>query len=203
MWPNCFKKYLASLLFLIVCLAMVVSCGGLEESTAPVEESAEPDLEETAPSVEPTSPSEESTEAEILSIEEALAEIDAQLKNTLRGSVAHSAPSNMQLDETAEVTLLVSPSLSEDDLASEITTDGEVKTTHINITPWMHAELISLGPKRLQHTGTPRRRPTATHQRGANRMDLVSYSPGRRGSKPHPNHFALSGGRRPGIMASG
>lgn len=146
MWPKCFKKHLASLSLLFVCLTLVVSCGGLEESTAPAEESSEPIVEESAPIVEPTSPSEESSEVEIVSIEEALAEIDAQLTNTLRGSVAHSAPSNMQVDETAEVTLLVSPSLAEDDLASEITAEGEVKTANINITQWMHAELISPNP---------------------------------------------------------
>jgi hypothetical protein len=72
--------------------------------------------------------------------------IDSQLTNTLRGNIIHSAPSNMQVGETAEVTLLVSPSLSTDELASEITTSDEIRTAAINITPWMLAELISPNP---------------------------------------------------------
>lgn len=147
MWSKHFDKHLASLLLLIICLTLLAACGELEESTAPVEESAEPVEEEAPPLVAPTSPSQDSSATEIASIEKALAEIDAQLTSTLQGNIAHSAPSNMEVDETAEVTLLVSPSVSEEELASEITADGEVRTTSINITPWMHADLISPDPK--------------------------------------------------------
>ncbi len=145
MWLNCFKK-LSAFLLLFVCLILLIGCGELEESTAPAEESSEPLEEESPPLIEPTSPSEEPLEEAIISLDQALAEIDAQLTNNLKASVAHSAPSTMQVDETAEVSLLISPSLAEDELASEITTDGEVKTARISITPWMHAELLSPDP---------------------------------------------------------
>ena len=89
---------------------------------------------------------EEENEVPAVSVEEALAEIDAQLTDTLRGNIAHSAPSNMQVDETAEITLLISPSLSVDELSAEITTSGATLTAAIDITPWMLAELISPDP---------------------------------------------------------
>lgn len=157
------KKFGALLIFIII-LATVVACGGAVEEVSmtevaesPAEEPSAPDEEEAAaeePSEpeeevvteEPSSPVEEIIETPVASIEEALAEIDAQLSNTLLGNIAHSAPSNMQIDETAEVTLLVSPLLSPEELASEITAGGEIRTAAINITPWMHAELISPDP---------------------------------------------------------
>lgn len=161
-WP---EKNLGALLICMIIIFTVVACGGAVEEAAstdvsdsPVEEPSAPDEEEAAaeePSEledaevvaeEPSSPVEEIIETPLASIEETLAEIDAQLSNTLLGNIAHSAPSNMQVDQTAEVTLLISPLLSPEELASEITADGEIKTAAINITPWMHAELISPDP---------------------------------------------------------
>jgi hypothetical protein len=141
-------------------IATIVACGGAVEEASPtemaespVEEPSEPEEEESAPAEEepplveePSSPVEEIVETPLASIEETLAEIDAQLSSTLLGNIAHSAPSNMQVDETAEVTLLVSPLLSSEELASEITAGGEIRTAAISITPWMHAELISPDP---------------------------------------------------------
>lgn len=126
-------------LFIISIMALTACGEAAEEAMAPAEEPS-------SPLVQPTSPIQATSEAPVFSVEEALAEVDSQLTNTLRGNIAHSAPSNMQVDETAEVTLLVSPSLSMDELASEITTGDEIRTAAINITPWMRAELISPDP---------------------------------------------------------
>ena len=158
-------KNIKSLLIFIIVLVTVVACGGAVEeaaltdvSNSPVEEPSAPDEEEAAAEEPlemedeeviaevPTSSVEEIVEVPLASIEETLAEIDAQLSNTLLGNIAHSAPSNMQVDETAEVTLLISPLLSPEELASEITAEGEIQTAAINITPWMHAELVSPDP---------------------------------------------------------
>lgn len=154
------EKIYATLLLFIIMIATIVACGGAVEEASPtemaespVEEPSAPEEEESAPAEEesplaeePSSPVEEIVETPLASIEETLAEIDAQLSSTMLGNIAHSAPSNMQVDETAEVTLLVSPLLSSEELASEITAGGEIRTAAINITPWMHAELISPDP---------------------------------------------------------
>jgi hypothetical protein len=153
------NKFVALLLFIII-MTTLIACGGaaeeassveaterpVEEPSLPIEEESAPAEEEPPLAEEPSAPLEEIVETPAASIEEALAEIDAQLSDTLLGNIAHSAPSNMQVDETAEVTLLVSPILTSEELASEITDGGEIRTAAINITPWMHAELISPDP---------------------------------------------------------
>ncbi len=160
------EKNLGTLLIFVLIIATVVACGGAaeevsmtevaespfeepsatEEEVAAAEEPSEPEDEEVL-TEEPSNPVEEVIETPLASIEETMAEIDAQLSSTLLGNIAHSAPSNMQVDETAEVTLLVSPLLSAEELASEITDGGEIRTAAIKITPWMHAELISPDPE--------------------------------------------------------
>jgi hypothetical protein len=125
--------------FLLVMMALA-ACGSVaEEAETTAEEPSEP-LSQPTISIEATAV------PPAISVDETLAMIDSQLANTLQGNIAHSAPSNMQVDETAEVTLLVSPSLTTDELASEITTSDEIRTAAINITPWMLAELISPNP---------------------------------------------------------
>ncbi len=110
------------LLLLSILVGFIAACGGATEEISLTEEPTE-------------SPGD--------SIEGTLAEIDAQLRNTMRGNIAHSAPSSMHVEETAEISLLISPSLSPDDLETRITESGVVITDVINITPWMRAELIS------------------------------------------------------------
>lgn len=144
------ENYLVLLLSFVMLTCSLVACGGMEESAGPLEEAAgpaeEPSEEEAVEVVETVLPIEPTADSSVVSLKEALAEIDAQLSNTLQGNIAHSAPSQMEVDETAEVTLLVSPSMSSEDLAAEISPGGAVKTATINITPWLQAELVSPDP---------------------------------------------------------
>ena len=83
-----------------------------------------------------------------LSVEEQLARIDEILKQTARANIAYNAPSEMQLDETVTIELLLNPSLSEEELKEQITEPGDVQTsTNVAITPQMKAELIPAEPE--------------------------------------------------------
>lgn len=141
------NNFLAFLLLILV-LGLLSACGGIEGDEVAAPAGEEPTSAEEAPTLvgEPSGPAGLPTESPALSPEETLAEIDAQLSTSLQGNVAHSAPSSMEVGETAEVTLLISPSLSPEELVAEITEGGQIKTATINITPWMRAELVSPEP---------------------------------------------------------
>jgi hypothetical protein len=77
----------------------------------------------------------------------ALDQVDAQLRQMMAGSLAYNAPSSMQLDEARTIQLLMSPSLSPDQLATQLSESGTVITATVNVTPRMRAELRSADPQ--------------------------------------------------------
>jgi hypothetical protein len=96
-----------------------------------------------------------------------LEQVEAELRNALQGNFTYTAPSAMKLVETFTLELLLNPSLSADELATQIvensglvtstsepgvllsTSGGEVKVvgSRAEITPLMKAVLIALDPQ--------------------------------------------------------
>ena len=72
--------------------------------------------------------------------------IDSQMQSAMSGSIAHNAPSSMHLEDTVVIQVLVSPSISPEELQSRITESGPVVTAGLTITPKMKAELIPADP---------------------------------------------------------
>ncbi|HVN53662.1 MAG TPA: hypothetical protein VMT46_04975 [Anaerolineaceae bacterium] len=77
-----------------------------------------------------------------------LKEID-QLLETIQGNLAFNAPSAMNLEDTTTIHLLISPTLTKEELAKEINAaeNQAVITSAVNITPRMKAELKSADPE--------------------------------------------------------
>jgi hypothetical protein len=149
--------------------------------TPPVPTSAntqEPSLTETLATEEPASTeapitatldvgSPQPEEHATLSLEEELARVQAELDKSLKGNFKYTAPASMKLNETLMIELLLNPSLSADELGTQIvesgglvtstadpgvllTTDGaEVKVfgSEVEITPLMMAVLVSEDPQ--------------------------------------------------------
>ena len=70
--------------------------------------------------------------------------VDAILRDTLTGAIAYNAPSEMEVGETVRIELLLNPSLSESELARQITDPGTIMSfDKVEIVPQMKAELIS------------------------------------------------------------
>ncbi|MBN1427991.1 MAG: hypothetical protein JXB07_06370 [Anaerolineae bacterium] len=80
-------------------------------------------------------------------IEADLARVDELLRQTVSGNIAYNAPSSMTLDETIEIQMLLSPSLSSGELEQQIVESGEVISALIEITPQMKAVLKSANPE--------------------------------------------------------
>ncbi len=96
-------------------------------------------------------------------LQSAFDEIDIQLKKTLKGNIAFNKPEQMKWDETSIIELILSPSLSESALATQVVERGNlatstaepgvlvspngetvtVQTSQIEITPRMKAVLLS------------------------------------------------------------
>jgi hypothetical protein len=73
--------------------------------------------------------------------------IDNILQNAVMGHIAYNAPTGMQMDQTVEIQLLLSPSASPDELKKQIVEGGQVIEAELQITPLMKAELISDDPQ--------------------------------------------------------
>lgn len=73
---------------------------------------------------------------------EPLLAIDEALKSSISASIAYNAPSEMEVGETVTIELLLNPSLSEPELAREVTEPGAIIRSVIEITPQMKAEII-------------------------------------------------------------
>jgi hypothetical protein len=76
-----------------------------------------------------------------------LTSIDNILQSAVTGHIAYNAPAAMQLDQTVDIQLLLSPSTSPDDLKKQIVEAGQVTEAELQITPLMKAELISDDPQ--------------------------------------------------------
>jgi len=70
-----------------------------------------------------------------------LARIDELLEETISGNIAYNAPTSMQLDETVEIEMVLSPSLSPEELEQQIVESGEIVSAPLEITPRMKAVL--------------------------------------------------------------
>jgi hypothetical protein len=78
-----------------------------------------------------------------LTIQEQFTQIDTILRQTTDASIAYNTPNTMKLDETVTIELLMNPSLSAQQLKSQVTENGEVTTATINITPRIRAKLTA------------------------------------------------------------
>ena len=72
----------------------------------------------------------------------ALGSIDNVLQNAVTGHIAYNSPSSMNLDDTVDIQLLLSPSASPEELKKKIVEAGQVKAAELQVTPLMKAELI-------------------------------------------------------------
>ena len=88
------------------------------------------------------------------SLAQQLAAVDEQLANAPTGNLAYNRPSSMQMEQTVELQLLLSPVASKQELQQSIKEPGQVVSATINITPRMKAELFGLDPGAF--TITPR-----------------------------------------------
>jgi hypothetical protein len=75
--------------------------------------------------------------------QDVLDQIDNILNDSITASVAYSAPTEMSLDGTVTIELLLNPSISEDQLVKEFTEIGGFVGGQTEITPRMKAEIIS------------------------------------------------------------
>ncbi len=132
------------LLFAVMVLVLT-ACGG----AAPQTPSQAPETQEPSPQP-PVAITETpgiggppaATAPPALSVEEQLARVDKMLKQSARASIAYNAPSEMRVDETVTVELLLNPVLSEDKLKEQISEPGAVRTSDVQITPLMKARLV-------------------------------------------------------------
>jgi hypothetical protein len=85
-----------------------------------------------------------------------LGEVDKQLAEAQSANIAfNDAPEAMNLEQTAILTLLLSPTLTEDELKQQITADGVITTDSILVTPFMRADLLSDEPGAFNIVGLP------------------------------------------------
>ncbi len=87
-----------------------------------------------------------------------LDEIDEQLSQAMLANIAfNDAPSEMTVDQTVFLTLLLSPSLSGEELAQQIeqNTGGLITVDSILVTPFMRADLQSDNPDAFKIVSIP------------------------------------------------
>ena len=91
----------------------------------------------------PLTPTLQPTPTGNVSIQDQFAQIDTFIRQRTDASIAFNAPNTMKLDETLTINLLMNPSLTDQQLATQVTGSGPVKTATIEITPRMRAILIA------------------------------------------------------------
>ncbi|MEJ5226177.1 MAG: hypothetical protein WHV44_17075, partial [Anaerolineales bacterium] len=87
-----------------------------------------------------------------------IGEIDEQLNQAMLASIAfNDAPSEMIVDQTIFLTLLLSPSLSPEELAQQIeqNSGGLITVDSILVTPFMRADLQSDNPDAFKIAAIP------------------------------------------------
>lgn len=121
-------------------LAFMTGCGAAATyEAAPT--SAAPAPATSAPAVAADTPV--ATPAQPVDISAQLKQIDALLQQQITGSIAYNKPGSMALGQTATIELLLNPSVSEQELATQVTESGSVVTASIELTPQMKAVLLS------------------------------------------------------------
>ncbi|MDX1616652.1 MAG: hypothetical protein R3300_20255, partial [Candidatus Promineifilaceae bacterium] len=125
---------------LLAGLLLMGCAGGFDEGEgAPAEEPGDP------PPLNSPTPAPTMTAA-AATIEQTLAQIDAQLRAAAAGTLAYNAPSEMSLNQSEEITLLVSPTLSQAGLADALSDEpGATQTAAVQVTPRMRARLVGPG----------------------------------------------------------
>jgi hypothetical protein len=73
--------------------------------------------------------------------------IDNILQRAVMGHIAYNAPASMQLEQTLDIQLLLSPSASPEDLKKQIVEAGQVTDAELLVTPLMKAELKADDPQ--------------------------------------------------------
>lgn len=81
-----------------------------------------------------------------VTIEGALAQVDRQLEQTMSAAITYNVPSSMNVEETKTIQLLISPSLSANELKGQLNEPGTVITATVSVTPRMRAELRGADP---------------------------------------------------------
>ncbi len=111
------KKALFSLLFLSISTLLMLqsACGGVTPA--------------------PTQP--------VSIIPSALNGIGQVFQQAVQGRIVYNTPSTMKLDQTLEIQLLLSPTISAEELKKQIVELGQVVEAQIEVTPLMKAELKS------------------------------------------------------------
>jgi len=135
------KSYRLFLLFAIMILILPACGGDPSQALTPTA----PASTEAPATEEPVSgdPSLATAFPEPPSVDEQLAQIDAILKQAAQASIAYNAPSEMRVDETVTIELLLNPSLSEEKLKEQISEPGTVRSSgDVEITPLMKARLV-------------------------------------------------------------
>jgi hypothetical protein len=85
-----------------------------------------------------------------------LNEVDQQIAAAQSANIAfNDAPEEMNLEDTAIITLVLSPTLTEDELKQLITAPGVITTDSIMVTPFMRADLLSTEPGAFTIVGLP------------------------------------------------
>jgi len=107
------------------------------------ETSARTILNEVSISVTASPPTPQTTVIAASSMEQQFVKIDDALKQTLSASIAYNTPQSMQLDETTTISLLLNPSVSPENLATQVTESGQILANSIEVTPRMKAVLLS------------------------------------------------------------
>jgi hypothetical protein len=118
---------------LLLLILFVVSCGlFLTEATPattptvhPISNTQEPSLTETLATEAPTTAtlevgSPQPAEHATLSLDEELGLVQAELNKSLKGKFTYAAPSSMRLNESLPIELLLNPSLSAEELGTQI-----------------------------------------------------------------------------------
>lgn len=115
--------------------------------------------------------------------------VDAALRTTFQGSLAFTTPTDIALDDTRTLTLLISPSSSEADLQQALAGADPVAGASVAVTPRMRAELIAspaeafeiqplhADPEQLLGSAEPTRWEWAltARQEGRHRLTLSVY----------------------------
>lgn len=124
------------LAFLFALVFLLTACGSAPQTAPPPSDLTEAPF--TGP--ETAIPATESPNS--LSVEDQLTQVDSVLRKSAQASIAYNAPSEMRVEETVTVELLLNPNLSPADLKKEVSEPGTVRTSSVEITPLMKARLV-------------------------------------------------------------
>lgn len=137
-------------------LCLLTACGAAATLAAPTTEAptaaASAPVPTSAPVNLPTAsevptetplPTFQPTPSSAISIQDQFDQIDSTIRQKTNASIAFNAPERMKLEETITINLLMNPALSDQQLATQVTGSGPVKTATIEITPRMRAILVA------------------------------------------------------------